>query len=302
MSPNTVPAVDTYYHRHAGVGMLRFGLGALQAAWPGLAARAATRLFLTPLPPKWAQRGKALGVEWSVESWPFEEASLTIYRRREPAVSPTALLVHGWGGYAGQMVSLAHTLAGRGWNPVLLEMPGHGRSGGWQSNLPQFTRAIDYVAARLVQEGRQLGALIGHSLGGTAAAFVVSRGTPFTRLALIAPAASPPAYTRLFAQVFGIREDVRAAMQHRIEAKEGILMPQFEPLSVGLRIAVPTLVVHDRHDPVNRFADGQAFAQAVRQAELFATEGLGHRKILQAPPVLDHVASFVSAAPAPQAT
>ena len=298
MSSNTVPAVDTYYQRHAGVGLLRLGLGALQAAWPSLAARAATKLFLTPLPPKWAQRGKPLGSDWQTESWPFEEASLTVYRRREAAPKAVALLVHGWGGYAGQMSALAKVLAAQGWNPVLLEMPGHGRSRGWQSNLPQFTRAIDYVAARLAEEGHPLGALVGHSLGATAAAFVASRGALFTRLALIAPAASPPAYTRLFAQVFGLREEVRAAMQHRIEAKEGILMPQFEPQSVGARIAVPTLVVHDRQDLVNRFADGQAFAQAVRQAELFATEGLGHRKILKEPAVLERVASFVNARPA----
>ncbi len=302
MTSNSVPAVDAYYQRHAGVSMLRLGFSALQAAWPGLAARAATKLFLTPLPPKWAQRGKPLGADWETESWAFEEASLTVYRQGDSAGKAVALLVHGWGGHAGQMLSLAQTLAGRGWNPVLLEMPGHGRSRGWQSNLPQFTRAIDYVAARLAEEGQHLGALVGHSLGATAAAFVASRGTSFTRLALIAPAASPPAYTKFFAQVFGLREEVRAAMQKRIEAREGILMPQFEPESVGARIAVPTLVVHDRQDAVNRFADGQAFAQAVRQAELFATEGLGHRKILKEPAVLDRVASFVNARPAPQAT
>jgi len=302
MTPNTLPAVDTYYQRHAGVGMLRLGFGALQRTWPALAARAATRLFLTPFPPKWAQRGRSLGAEWTTEHWPFEDSSLTVYRRRDSMAKTTALLVHGWGGHAAQMLALAQALAGRGWNPVLLEMPGHGRSRGWQSNLPQFTRAIDYVSARLLEEGRHLGALIGHSLGGTAAAYVASRGTPFARLALIAPAASPPAYTRLFAQVFGLREEVRAAMQQRIEAREGILMPQFEPQAVGGRIAVPTMVVHDRYDAVNRFADGEAFARAIQDAKLHPTEGLGHRKILKEAAVLESVANFLGAAEGTQAT
>ena len=70
-------------------------------------------------------------------------------------------------------------------------------------------------------------------------------------------------------------------MQKRIEAREGILMPQFEPAAVGPRIRVPTLVVHDRGDSINRFADGQAYAHAIRGAQLVATEGLGHRKILK---------------------
>ena len=295
MTSNTVPAVEAYYQRHAGVGLLRLGFGALQAAWPSLAARAATKLFLTPLPPKWAQRGKPLGSEWQTQSWAFEEASLTVYRRREAAPKAVALLVHGWGGYAGQMSSLAKGLTAQGWNPVLLEMPGHGRSRGWQSNLPQFTRAIDYVAARLDRRrpppGRSGGALPRRHRRG------VRRKSRHAIHALGAdcPRRLAAGLHALFAQVFGLREEVRAAMQQRIEAKEGILMPQFEPQSVGARIAVPTLVVHDRQDLVNRFADGQAFAQAVRQAELFATEGLGHRKILKEPAVLDRVASFVSA-------
>ena len=55
---------------------------------------------------------------------------------------------------------------------------------------------------------------------------------------LLAPPASPHEYTRLFAQVFGLTERTRAAMQRRIEAREGILMRQFEPPAVGPRIVM----------------------------------------------------------------
>jgi pimeloyl-ACP methyl ester carboxylesterase len=57
---------------------------------------------------------------------------------------------------------------------------------------------------------------------------------------------------------------------------------------------VPTLVVHDRGDGINAFADGQAFAHAVQGAQLLATEGLGHRKILKDPGVLAQVAVFAA--------
>lgn len=66
----------------------------------------------------------------------------------------------------------------------------------------------------------------------------------------------PPEYTRLFAHVFGLSELTRAAMQKRNEAREGILMPQFEPAAVDPHIRVSTLVAHDRHESINRFADG----------------------------------------------
>jgi pimeloyl-ACP methyl ester carboxylesterase len=293
MTRTAVEATSAFYRSSPGIALFRLALATFQRLWPALAVRAACRLFLTPLPPKWLHRGKSWDAAWRIEAWPFEDASLTLYWPTAAPAGPVALLVHGWGGHAGQMLALAQAMQAQGLHPVIVEMPGHGRSRGLQSTLPQFTRAIDYVAARLNQQGQPVRVLVAHSLGATGAAYVASRGLPIERLVLIAPAASPPEYTRLFAQVFGLSEATRAAMQKRIEAREGILMPQFEPAAVGPRVRVPTLVVHDRGDSINRFADGQAYAHAVRGAQLLATDGLGHRKLLKDAQVLGRVAIFV---------
>ncbi|MGC1175362.1 alpha/beta fold hydrolase, partial [Polaromonas sp.] len=185
-------------------------------------------------------------------------------------------------------------LQAQGLRPVLLEMPAHGRSTGSTSNLPQFARALDYAVARLRQEGHQIHALVAHSLAANAGAYAASRGLPVGKLVLLAPPASPYEYTRLFAHVFGLHEVTRAAMQRRIEAREGILMPQFEPAAVGPRIAQPTLVIHDRRDSINRFADGVAYSEAIPGARLLATDELGHRKILKDPEVMRELAAFVA--------
>jgi pimeloyl-ACP methyl ester carboxylesterase len=295
MTRTAAEATSEFYQASPGIRLFRLALGASQRLWPSLAVRAACRLFLTPLPPKWLNRRKPWDASWRIESWPFESASLTMYSQAAAPHGPVVLLVHGWGGHAGQMLALADALAAQGLRPVILEMPGHGRSAGAESTLPQFTRAIEYVTARLRQQGFELRALVAHSLGASAAAYVASRGLPIDRLVLLAPPASPPEYTRLFAQVFGLSETTRAAMQRRIEEREGLLMPQFEAPAVGPRIRIPTLVVHDRRDRINRFADGQAYAHAVRGARLVATEGLGHRKILKDAQVLGEVAIFLRA-------
>ncbi len=279
-----------------GTRLLRWGLAASQQLWPALAVRAAHRLFGTPLPPRWLaglKRRKGWSPDWHIEPWPFENASLTLYSRPVAPHGPVVLLLHGWGGHAGQLRALAELLAAQGLRPVLLEMPAHGRSGGQTSNLPQFARALDYVTARLQQQGYRLRAVVAHSLAANAAAFAASRGLAAERLVLLAPPASPLAYTRLFAQVFGLREATRAAMQRLIEAREGVLMPQFEPAAVGPRITVPTLVVHDRQDRINRFADGLAYSQAIAGARLLATEGLGHQKILKDAGVLRQISAFL---------
>jgi pimeloyl-ACP methyl ester carboxylesterase len=291
---STLDSTAALYQGLPGVGLVRFGLTLAQRVWPSLAVRMAGRLFLTPLPPKWMQRGTRSGAGWRIEQWPFESASLAVHSCFGPAEAPVVLLVHGWGGHAGQMRPLAEALRERGMNPVIVEMPGHGHSGGMRSTLPQFARAIDYVANRLAQQGSGVHTLVAHSLGATAATYAASRGLNIERLVLVAPAASPPEFTRLFAKVFALAERTRAAMQARIEAREAILMPLFEAGATGPRVKVPTLVVHDRQDSMNRFDDGQAFADAVPNARLLATEGLGHRKILKDARVLDEVGRFVA--------
>jgi pimeloyl-ACP methyl ester carboxylesterase len=294
MSRTTLEATSAFYQASPGIRLFRLALGASQRLWPALAVRAACRLFLTPLPLKWLHRRKSWDPSWRVEAWPFEDATVTVYSQVTAPHGPVALLVHGWGGHAGQMLPLAQSLAAQGLRPVILEMPAHGRSAGAQSALPQFARAIDYVTARLRQQGFTIRALVAHSLGASAAAYVAGRGLAIERLVLLAPPASPPEYTRLFAHVFGLSEPTRAAMQRRIEAREGLLMAQFEPAAVGPGIHVPTLVVHDRQDSINRFADGQAYAHAIRSAQLVATDGLGHRKILKDAAVLGKAAIFLA--------
>jgi len=294
MTRTSLQATMAFYNAIPLTRIFRWGLGASQQLWPALAVRAAYRLFGTPLPPKWISRRRGWSPDWHIEQWPFEDASLTLYSRPAAPHGPVVLLVHGWGGHAGQMLALANRLGEQGLRPVMVEMPAHGRSGGSASNLPQFARVLEYVTARLQQQGHTLRAVVAHSLAANASAYAASRGLAAGRLVLLAPPASPLEYTRLFAHVFGLSEATRAAMQRRIEAREGILMPQFEPAAVGPRIALPTLVVHDRHDSINRFADGVAYSEAIAGARLVATEGLGHRKILKDEEVLREVAAFLS--------
>jgi pimeloyl-ACP methyl ester carboxylesterase len=293
-APQPLGATAGYYQPGFGVRLFRLALGTSQKLWPALAVRAAVRVFSTPLPPRWLQRRGHWDATWSRERWAFEDAALTVYTQAGAPAGPVALLVHGWGGQARQLLPLAEALAQQGLRPALVDMPAHGASDGSTSSLPQFARAIDYVVGRLQQRGERVGVLAAHSLGANAAAYAASRGLPIDRLVLLAPPASPRGYTHYFAQVFGLSEGTRAAMQQRIEARQGVLMPQFEPRSVAPRIRVPTLVVHDRGDRVNAFADGEAYVRAIEGAQLLATEGLGHRRMLKEAEVIARVVAFAT--------
>lgn len=292
MSTSPLQTASTYYQANPGTRWLRWALGLSEKLWPALAVRGAYRVFGTPLPPKWLHRRQAALATWRATPWPFEQASITVY---EPpgAPGPVVLLLHGWGGHAAQLLPLAQALMDQGLRPVLVDLPAHGRSQGSTSNLPQFARAIEYLTARLQQQGHEVRAVVAHSLAANALAYAAARGLPVARMALLAPPASPHAYTRLFAKVFGLSEETRERLQQRVEAREGILMRQFEPAAVGPRVAVPTLIVHDREDRINRFADAEAYRDAIAGARLMATEGLGHTRLLRDEQVVQAVAAHL---------
>jgi pimeloyl-ACP methyl ester carboxylesterase len=294
-------AATAFYSTHAATRWLRRGLHGVQRVSPGLAVRAAQALFCTPLPPKWVARRQALPAGWEPVHWPFEDASLVLYRPAQaPAKAPQVLLAHGWGGHSQQWTALATALQARGLAPLMLDFPAHGRAAGWRSSLPQFGRALEYAVQRLTGEPGPGGALqplravVAHSLGATAAAMACARGAAVQRLVLVAPAGSPLGYTRGFAAVFGLGEGVRRAMQERIESEQAMLMAAYEAADLAPRLSLPTLVVHDENDPVNPFSDGQAYASHAPQARLMATRQLGHRKLLRDARVLEAVAGFAA--------
>jgi pimeloyl-ACP methyl ester carboxylesterase len=243
---------------------------------PRWGTHSALRLFFTPLPWKLSMR-RALPAPWSATAWPFEASSLTVYRRGDIAPGrPRVLLVHGWAGSGAQMRALGDAAAAAGYDPVLLDFPAHGRSGGWRSTLPQFTRAIFAATARL----GPWHAVVAHSLGAVAAMHTAARGLPVRRLALIAPSAPPALFLDWFAGTFGLSRSVSQRMREQIELREAVDLVEFEPEWLGPRIVQASLVVHDRSDRVAPFAAGECVVAALADARLHGTEGLGHRRVL----------------------
>ena len=291
-------AQSNYYRPSRLMRAVRLGLTTSERLWPALGVRAAHRIFGTPLPLKWLYRAQAPGAGWRREAWSFENASLGLYHLATQdsgaESAPVVLLVHGWGGHAGQMLTLAEAVASAALRPVLLELPAHGRSAGMMSNAPQFARAISYVVARLVADGHALRAVVAHSMGANALGVAAAQGLRAERLVLLAPPASAREFTRYFTHTFGLSEKTRLAMQRLFEAQEGFLMAQLEPAAVGPRIVQPTLIVHDRDDRVNRFADAEAYRDAIKGAQLVATQGLGHRRILKEEDVVRQVTRFIA--------
>ena len=280
MTTPSNPAANFYAGSRVAQG-LGLALRAIDSLAPSLGTRAALRLFFTPLPWKFAKR-RAVPTPWAVQQWPFEGTTLAAYRRTDVNPGrPIVLLVHGWAGSAMQMRAIGDALAHAGLDPVLLDFPGHGRSGGWRSTLPQFTRAIYAAASRL----GPLHAVVAHSLGALAAMHTAARGLPVERLALLAPSAPPALFLRWFAGSFGLQDSVPERMRSRIEVIEGVPLHEFEPDWLGARLPHRTLLVHDEGDRVSPIASSHRIARGLANTALHSTQGLSHTRLLGDPEV-----------------
>jgi pimeloyl-ACP methyl ester carboxylesterase len=286
-SPTTTATnVDAFYAGSAAARWMGRGMRAAHRLSPALALKLALRLFFTPVPSKLAARTKPAPAPWRAELLRFEQGRIALWHRArlplanafvDPAADlPKVLLVHGWAGDAMQLRAIGDALAADGFEPILLDFPGHGRSGGWRSTLPQFVRALFAVQARL----GPLHAVVAHSLGALATAHAAARGLAARRLVLVSPPIGPSLFIHGFATSFGLGPATARRMREAIQQREGVPLEQFEPGWLGEHVSQPTLLLHDRADRAAPLAAAQQLARALPLARLQVTEGLGHRRIL----------------------
>ena len=202
---------------------------------------------------------------------------------------PTVLLVHGWNGGSGDLGAFVGPLRDAGRRVVALDLPAHGRSPGRRVHLAQAVAAVEAALRR----EPSIEAVIAHSFGVPASVLAAARGAPLPRAVLISGPVSMEPYFQRFEQLLGLGPAVRDGIRTRVRrviAGGGI--ETMELTAVAPRLSAPALVVHDRSDREVPFLSAQALHRAWPGAELHATEGLGHRKLLFDAAVVERAVRF----------
>ena len=220
--------------------------------------------------------------------------NVTVGKRRVAAWTwgergPGVLLMHGWGSRGARFVDLGGALLTNGHRVVTFDAPGHGASRGRLSSGPEFARAAIAVAAAV----GPVSAVVGHSLGGFAAALAMDRGLAARRAVLISPSANVNSYSAQFAALLGVAAPVMSSMRERLARRLDFAWDEMDVPAFAPAMRVPLLVIHDREDRDVRWNDGAAIAQAWPGAELVTTSGLGHHRIVSDSGVIRQVVSFL---------
>ena len=263
---------------------LRPDAGAAKAMsiWTTLPGNAGRRKDFRPEPGEVFRVPTARGANAVVESW---------------GEGPIVYLVHGWGGWRGQLGSFVAPLLACGRRVVAFDAPGHGEAepgvfGPGKGTFPEMNEAL----AAVIEHVGPAEGVVGHSLGCHVAASVVHRGAPAQRLALIAPSNDFGEITHDFSRILGFGEATRSRMEAIMAEFLDEPISNFDLAGLGADGGLPpTLVVHDRLDKETPFAVGERLIAAWPTAQLLATEGLGHQRILADDGVVARVVEHVTA-------
>lgn len=195
---------------------------------------------------------------------------------------PTVYLVHGWGGWRGQLGAFVQPLVDAGYRVVGIDAPGHGDAdpsvlGPGRGTLIEVVEALEAVGAEL---GEAAG-VVAHSMGTTATAMAVRSSLTAASLVLVAPNHDFDDITRDFAKLLGLSERTRTLLHDAVEDFVGRPISDFDLEPLGSDGGLPpTLLLHDRLDKETPYDVSAALATSWPTATLVTTEGLGHQRIL----------------------
>lgn len=279
----------------------------LERLSPELLVSWAERLFLTaPQHPGSTRGGLVLDTghrfqfrsgAHTIAAWAWDPLTPRVH-------APTAVLLHGWGGRGTQWHSWIEPLRRSGYEVIVMDAPGHGRSsspaGTHEASIRDFYQALldlsVHVSGAMGHRAAQaFDVVIAHSLGASATALTLRRDVLSPRkVVLMGTPYSPEPYARALQDALGFGDVVFDRFRKRLESRTGLRIEDLSLEDWAPQMKVPAVFVHDRQDqdaPIEPIKQVQAAWPGARWIE---SEGLGHLKILRDAQIIERVLAELS--------
>jgi pimeloyl-ACP methyl ester carboxylesterase len=202
---------------------------------------------------------------------------------------PVVVFVHGWSGRATQVAAFVEPLTAAGYCVIAFDAPAHGKTPGRQTNIQEFTAALQAIAATY---GPLHGAIT-HSFGGMALAYALHQGVDAGRVVCISAPARHEFLVERFGRMLALPDPVLTDLRRRLEKRFATNVWELMSTDSNARtLTVPALIVHDLDDREVPWRQGEMIAGAWSGAQWLVTRGLGHRRILHDATTVTAVVDF----------
>ena len=262
----------------------------LAAISPFLASRFVARLFFSPLRYKMPNREKEMDEKSSQESIIIPSINRKIVVYKYGTGPKKVLLVHGWSGSGTQLSVIAKELVNKGFSVISFDAPAHGKAPGKTSMMPFFIESIHHIE----KEYGPFEVAVGHSLGGMSLLKAIKNGFRVNKLVLIGTGNSVTHITREFVKNMKLNEKVAILMKAYFDKKFGEDMDNYSGAFSAESVKAETLVIHDNNDIDVHISSAHEIVNKLENGKLLVTEGLGHRKILGDPDVINKISTFIT--------
>lgn len=256
---------------------------------PKLITLFAAKLFTTPIKHKIPKRELEMDRK-SIQkliSIPAINKEVVVYEYGKS--EKKILLVHGWSGRGTQLFKIADELLNNGYSTISFDAPAHGKSPG------KTTIMVDFIATILEIE-KQFGpfeAAIGHSLGGMSVLNAIKQGLTVQHAVVIGSGDIVEDIIDDFIAKLQLKASVSKHLRMHFEKKYREKMNDYSAFLAAKETSIPVLVIHDNDDPEVPVKAGKHIYEHLKNGELLLTDGLGHRKILGNPKVMERIIQFI---------
>ncbi len=209
-----------------------------------------------------------------------------------------AVVLHGWGGAAADMVPVSEPLIDAGIHTLLLDARCHGRSDDAEfTSMPSFAEDLAAGVRWLrdqpgVDPDRVL--VVGHSVG-AGACLLAARDDP--RIAAVISLSSMADPREMMTRMLSVGRVPRPLIPVSLRIVEHVIgtrFADFAPLVTLGALQIPVLLVHGDQDPVVPVEDVHRLARVARNVEVLVIPGAGHTEAVDTTVLADALRAFAS--------
>ena len=203
--------------------------------------------------------------------------------------SKKVLLVHGWASHSFRWKSYINALVEHDFTVLALDAPAHGNSTGKIMNLVIYERTL----SAFLENHPDLHTIIGHSIGGFATTYYLSRNpeASIQNAIILAAPGKVEEFFAFYVQFLGLSNKAIGLISEQFEKELHQKPSYFSAINFAQYIKTKALIVHDRGDKSTNYLDSEKLSQVWKDSTLKLTKGLGHE--LKSEELLQEIISFI---------